>query len=133
MVAMRYGTAGDSGAQGESGGGTPTAVLLWTNDSPTTSRDAFDVALNLSAYQGVIILCRARTDNENTDYNYTPKDGAEHHIFAHASSTRANGRRLTVSDSGISFTRGFVGTSGNNDNNAGIPLQIWGAPLTGIQ
>lgn len=110
--------------------------LLWNNPSPTTAFSAQTLSLDLSKYEGVIIRCSWGT-NWNTDlqkpyqlFNYVPKDGVEHWIGTSLSTSAANnlfGRKVTVTDSGITFsTAGYPATLANANAGFTIPTEIYG-------
>lgn len=117
-----------------SGGGSIKADLLWTNPNPGTATGAFNVDLNLSKYTAVIIRLRGYYDDNAYDWTIALKNWGTQWIGAHISSsqTRLNGRRVTVSDTRVEFSNGFVGASGNNDNRAAIPMKIYGIKLKGV-
>lgn len=107
------------------GGGASGAVELWSNSSPGSAFANQNVALDLSAYDSVIIALKASTAQTNditTDANHVveiiknPVTGA---IIRCAGS--AYTRTLTVSSSGVNFT-----AAGSNVTTQNIPLKIWG-------
>lgn len=121
--------------------GSMNAELLWTNPSPSSQQAEFTVDLDLSNYSAVIIYCNRSsstpTDSSFKGYNYNivfkedtmPKPMCT----VGANGTRLQGRRVTaISDTGITFSRGFDPASGNNSNPACIPIYIWGIKIKGI-
>ena len=116
-------------------GGLTSADLLWTNNSPTTSRDSLTVTADLSNYTAVIVESNAATDNTNSSYSFVKKGATDSksYVFAWVSTRRANGRQITTfNDSRIVFGNGFVGASGNNNNSACIPVKIYGVRIKGV-
>lgn len=106
-------------------GGGGAAVELWTNSSPNSNFANQNVAIDLSAYDSVIIALKATTAQTNditTDANHVveiiknPSTGA---IIRCAGA--AYTRTLTVSSSGVNFT-----AAGSNVTSHNIPLKIWG-------
>jgi len=118
------------------GGGASAieADLLWENNTPTASRDSFTLNLDLSEYDAVIVKARAYTDDATTNYGIAFRNQIPALIAVkYGSDTRANGRRITAfTDTALTFSRGFVGASGNNQNAACIPLEVYGIRINGV-
>lgn len=115
-------------------GGSIKADLLWTNANPSTQVGEFTVSLNLSNYTAVIVRMRGYYNESNYDWTIALKGWGNQWLGVHVgtSGTRLNGRRATVTDSGVAFSNGFVGASGNNDQRAAIPMKIYGVKLKGL-
>lgn len=128
-IAMRYGTPGESsgGAGGSSGGGY-RRDLLWTNPSPTASFAAQTVSLDLSGYDEVeIVSVRSTTSTiygcDTIKKQYSPGSVS---VLGNAANVQPVYRSVQVSDTGVTFTTGYL--SGNTGNNAvwAVPVAIFG-------
>lgn len=113
-------------------GGSVKADLLWTNPNPGSASGAFNVNIDLRNYTAIVVRMRDYNDGSNYEWTIALKGWGTQHLGVHTAERRLNGRRVTVTDSGASFSNGYVGASGNNSNNAGIPMKIYGIKLKGV-
>ena len=99
---------------------------LWTNNSPTVAFSAQTVQVNLSSYKGVEIVWRWSTADDGIFKQAFDKDTSSM-IFAMANNRVY--RELSVSDSGVTFTTGYLGAYNQQATATtyyAIPIAIYG-------
>lgn len=106
--------------------------LLWTNSDPSATFPAQTISLDLSDYKAVLIsVYTATTLTSSVKNNFVVK-GETTEIQPPIYNGSLRSRTVTVSDSGISFSRGIFWNSYNNASSAqtqdvqAIPYKIYG-------
>ena len=103
--------------------------LLWTNSAPSSAFATQTIALDLSDFSGVIIKMKSSTTEANSRKFYFDKGSVGYMIIEYyldnIAGNHAERKVTSVFDTGVTFAGGQYST-GYNDNNYAIPLQIWG-------
>lgn len=101
--------------------------LLWTNANPTGSFAAQTVSLDLSSYRFVYIETiynAADANNRYINYNLCIKNTKVTLIGDQGEGGAIGRRSANISDTGITFTTGYINGSSNAD--ACVPKNIYG-------
>ena len=105
-------------------GGGGAAVELWTNPSPNAVFANQTVSVDLSAYDGILILLKHAYSTSSSDVAYDTYHGVSYLPVgvtgAYISApTQANYRSVNVTTSGVQFVTA-------SSTSASIPCKIWG-------
>ena len=106
-------------------GGAETPTLLWTNPNPSTDKYAFDVALDLSNYQGIMIECRSQIFDSVYSKSIFVKTSDEQCMGAYSPGYGAVIRRFNIYDDKVAFQLGYYNGK-NSTSFVCIPTRIWG-------
>ena len=112
-----------------SGGGGLTVTQLWTNSAPSAAFEAQTVAISLASYKAILIEARITNSFDQVVTAVFSTDMSSTGVIGGFGSQLYT-RRLTVANSGVTFTGGYSagsygGTLGPNDNVI-VPTRILG-------
>ena len=114
-----------------------SAVLLWTNENPTSDFSPSTIALDLTAYDYIIIDGAYNTTNVGEKNRTLVKKGTSQYIpvgtfyNSNMDISVAQVRQVTVTNNGVTFSKQYDYNSRNNPA-LGIPYHIWGLKLNDI-
>lgn len=102
-----------------------SAVQLWQNSSPTSAFAAQTVQLDLSNYDGILLVFLATTTDTNRQSSMICLKGHTSVFFdIYVGTTAVRSRSAQVTDTGVKFSTGYNNTSSNTSS--AIPYQIFG-------
>lgn len=123
QVSMQFGKPG--GAVQNAGGGSGFQIkLLWENSSPSSNFSAQTIPLDLSSYDGALIIARIATNSDATGAFFGFIGQEPTITIKGATSNTIYGRRSIISNSGVEFLQGYAGATSGSGN--AIPIQIYG-------
>lgn len=128
-VAMRFG--GNSGTtqsityiSGGGGGGGVSVTLVWTNPNPTSNYASGTESMDLSGYDGVLIVTRQAGNNDRVAWDFALVGETTVTRVKNATSGTIYGRSAEVTSSGIIFGQGYAGGTAGATN--AIPVRVYG-------
>lgn len=102
------------------------AELLWTNSAPTTAFAPQTISLNLSDYNYLIFEMKYYASESASQTSKTIVDkGVTRFTFGSYNASYSSKRQTSSNNNSVVFGSG-VNNTGSTDNNACIPLKIYG-------
>ena len=119
------GDKGNTGETGPAGPAGPGAVTkLWENASPTSAFAAQTISLDLSGYDAISIYYKNKTNGSAPQSTGVVPIGDSVILYYMTSDALSQRRTATISDSGVTFTTGYSGSS--ESTACAIPVIIYG-------